>query len=238
MSLNYTSWVTALATLTDIPSTNTDFQAILPDCIDYAEQRIYRELDLLNTVVRDSTSSCTPNSRNFALPTSVGTFIAVNQINVITPASTQPDSGTRNPLTPVSESYLDYAWPSVTGATVPTFFAMLTQGTILFGPWPDAAYVVEVVGTQRPTPLSSDNSTTFLTTNLPDLFLAASMVWMSGYMRDFGAQSDNPQMAQSWEDQYSKLFSSANAEEMRKKFAGSAWSSLSVGGPFAQPARN
>ncbi len=237
MSLTYSTWVTAVSTLTTIPSSNADFTNILPDCIDYAEQRIYRELDLLQTVVRDSSGSLTPNSRNFALPTAQGTFVVVNNINVITPAGTTPDNGTRNQLVPTTESHLDIAWPSVTGATLPTYFAMLTQGSILLGPWPDAAYVVEVVGTQRPVPLSATNTSTFLSTNLPDVFLAASMIFLSGYMRNFGAQADDPKMAASWDSQYQALLTSAATEEARKKFMGSSWSSLNQS-PAAQPARN
>lgn len=235
--LNYTTYVTALSTLTVIPATNEDFIAILPDCIDYVEQRVYRELDLLNTVVRDSSQMFAPNSRNFTLPTSIGTFVVVNGINVVTPVGTSADAGTRNPLVPVSRDYLDLAWPSITGATLPTNYAMLTQGTILVGPWPDAAYTVEVVGTQRPTPLSSNNPTTLLSLYFPDILIAGSMVFLSGYQKNFGSQADDPKMAQSWENQFTTLMASAAAEEFRKRVQGSSWTPLTQG-PAAQPARN
>ena len=48
---------------------------------------------------------------------------------------------------------------------------------------------------------------------------AASAIFLMGYQRDFGAQSDDPAAAQSWENQYEKLLMGANAEEMRRKFA-------------------
>ena len=57
--------------------------------------------------------------------------------------------------------------------------------------------------------------------------VAAMMIFMSGYMRDFGSQADNPQQANSWESQYNNLFKSANLLELRKKFAGPGWTSLS-----------
>lgn len=238
MSLTYSTYVTALSTLTTIPSSNPDFTNILPDCIDYAEQRIYRELDLLSTVVRDASQSLTPNSRNFTLPTAQGVFVVTNGINLITPAGTTPDNGTRNPLTPTSLQVLDLISPSATVTGLPTKFAMVTQTAIVVGdPWPGSAYVVEVIGTQRPTPLSSTNTVTFLSANLPDLFLSASMIFMAGYMRNFGAQADDPQMGASWESQYEKLKASAETEEARKRFMGSAWSSLTQSAQ-AQPARN
>ena len=99
--------------------------------------------------------------------------------------------------------------------------------SIIFGPWPDAAYRVEVVGTIRPTPLSATNTTTFLTLYLPDLFMAASLVFAGENMRDFGAEGGNAAVSQTWEQNYQTLMASANAEELRKRFAGPGWTSMS-----------
>jgi hypothetical protein len=97
-------------------------------------------------------------------------------------------------------------------------YYMLDQQTVIFGPSPGAAFNVEVTGTIRPAPLSATNTTTFLTTNLPDLFVAASMVYAGNNMRDFGIEAGNASIAQSWEQQYQALFASANAEETRKRY--------------------
>lgn len=225
MSYDYTTYSAALAKLMVTETTQADFVAIRPSIIDYAEQRIYRELDLLSTVVRDSSGVLSVNNRNFTLPTGSGTFVVVLGVNVITPAGTAPDAGTRNPLTPTSLQYLDYAWPSATGAALPESYAMVTQAVIAVGPWPNAGYTVEVIGTQRPTPLSASNTTTFLSVNLPDLFMAASMIFASGFQKNFGAQADDPKMSQSWESQYQTLKASANVEEFRKKLQATGWSS-------------
>lgn len=231
MALTYTTFVNQIANLMVQDSTGTEFTTMLPGMIDYAEQRIYRELDLLSTIVRDSSASLTTNSRDFTLPTTLGRFVTVDGINVITPANTAADSGTRNPLLAVARDYLDHVWGSVSGATVPEYFSMITDQTIIVGPWSDNTYRVEIVGTIRPTTLSSVNTTTFLTNYLPDLFIAAAMVFGSGYMRNFGAQSDNPQMAASWESQYQALKASALQEELRRKFAGLGWTSQSEMAP-------
>lgn len=225
MSYDYTTYSTALAALMVTDTAQANFVEIEPSIIDYAEQRIYRDLDLLSTVVRDSSGVLSTNNRNFTLPTSIGTFVVVLGANIITPAGSAPDAGTRNPLVPTSRNYLDYAWPSVTGAAMPTSYAMISQSEIIVGPWPDAGYIVEVIGTQRPTPLSATNTTTFLSTNLPDLFIAASMVFASGYQKNFGAQADDPKMGASWENQYQLLKASANVEEFRKKLQATGWSS-------------
>lgn len=195
--------------------------------------------------ITDSSASTTPSSRNFTLPTSKGTFQVVSELNVITPASTGAESGTRNSLTPVSRAVLDWTWPSVTGAGVPTqwcYYSQANEGgftgipNILLGPWPDRAYVVEVIGKIIPTPLSASNPTTFLTLYLPDLFVAASMIFLSGYLKNFGAQGDDPRQAVSWDTQYKELLVSAKDWEARKRFAGASWTSKAVE-PSAVPQR-
>jgi hypothetical protein len=224
MSYTYASYQTALAALLVVPPDDENFQIILPSIIDYAEQRIYRELDLVATSTRQ-VANLTAGSRslNIATAFSSAPFVIVQGANIITPAATTADSGVRNPCHPASGAYLDAIWNSAASADVPQCFTVLDSATMLFGPWPDQAYVIEVLGTVRPAPLYSGAipSTTFLSLNLPDLFMAASMIFASGYQKNFGAQSDDPRTAVSWETQYQTLFASANSEEMRKKFAAS-----------------
>ena len=62
------------------------------------------------------------------------------------------------------------------------------------------------------------------------------MVFVSGYMRDFGSQADNQQMSVSWEQQYQTLFKSASVEQARAKFESEAWTSQQPS-PIATPPR-
>lgn len=229
MSLTFATYTTTIANLAVYSETDPDFVQIMPSVINYAEDRIYRELNLLSTVVRDTTASTTANSRSFQLPTSLGTFQTIDGINVVTPvSSTIAAGGTRNPVTPADRQVVDQFWPSETApssTSVPSIFGMVTDQTLVFGPAPGAAFQVEVIGNINPAPLSATNTTTYLTTYLPDLFVAASMVFMSGFMRNFGSQSDDPKMAQSWEQQYTALFASADLIDARQKFAGAGWTS-------------
>jgi hypothetical protein len=233
MSLTYTTYRLQLQTLVASQDPDPDFDNILPGGIDYAEQRIYRTLNLLNTVQTDDTTTLTPSQRAVAIPTS---FVAVNTVNVITPAGAGSVLGVRNPLVPVSRDLLDVLWPDNTTTGVPSMFCMVDQWSMLVAPAPDDDYALEITGTYRPDPLSATNTTTFLTERLPDLFIAASMVYMSGYMRNFGAQAGDPAMGASWEQQYNSLLQSADTEEARKHFWASSWSSQPVS-PAAQPQR-
>lgn len=237
MSLNYTTYVAQVANIMVVGSTDASFTTMLPGMIDYAEQRIYRELDLLYTQTTDATSQVSSGNRNFTLPTSIGTFITVDNLNIISPAATQSSVGSRVPLVPVDRSFIDLVYPSGQTATgVPEYYAMASNTQIILGPSPDGAYYAEVVGIQRPAALSSANSSTILTQYVPDLFMAASMVFGFGYMRDFGGQADNPAASQSWENQYKTLFGSAMVEQARAKFESEGWTSQQPS-PVATPKR-
>jgi hypothetical protein len=227
--LTYATYVTQIATLAVVPESDAAFVTILPQMITYAENRMYRELDFLSTVTTNNTYTTTPGTP-FASFT-LADFITLQQINVITPAGeTVPNSGTRNPLLPATKEFLNLVYPSSSSAALPEYFAMFTQDTdnvVLFGPWPDDTYTLELVGTYRPASLSSVNTTTFISTYLPDLLIMASMIYVSGYQRNFGRANDDPQMAVTYESQYKALLQGATVEEARKKFQSSAWTSMS-----------
>lgn len=241
--MNYSGFVQSISNLLAVPATDPGFVIALPDIITDAEQRLYREVDFLSTIVRDSSLAVSANNRNFALPVSsatsgpTGPIVAVDTINVITPAgTTNPDNGTRNQLAPVAKEFLDAVWGSVTGANVPEYFAMIDQASIIVGPWPAGAYQVEVIGTRRPAPLSATNTTTFLSLYLTDLFVSAAMVFGCAFQKNFSAMSDQPQSAIAWETHTQTLLHSAQVEEARKRFSSEGWSSKSPT-PLATPPR-
>lgn len=238
MSLTYSTYLTSFANMLVVPTSDAGFQTMLPNAIDDAEQRLYRDLQLLNTVVRDSSVAFTTNTRTFNLPSAQGTFLVVDSLYAITPAGiVNPDLGTHNQLVPASRPFIDALFPSSAGSGVPAYFAPTTQNAFIVGPWPDQAYQAEVVGTIRPAALSSTNLTTLLSWYFPDLFLSASMVFGTGYQQNFGAAGvDNPQMAGTWEAHYQTLLKSAETEEAMKKFTSQGWSSKAPA-PLATPPR-
>lgn len=226
-NLNYTTFVDQLALFLVTNSTDTNFQTLVPGCIDYIENRIYRDLDPLYAQTTD-TGTVTAGNREFAPPTTIGSFITVDQVNIITPATATSSNGTRNPLTQIAPEAMDALYPSgqtVTG--VPEYYAMRSLDTILLGPAPDAAYQAEVIGIQRPAQLSSANSSTYLTQYVPELYMAAGLVYGFGYQRDFGGQADDPRTAQSWENQYQMLLKSAQVEQFMAKSQSADWTTQS-----------
>lgn len=233
--LTYAQYKTQIATLAVVEETDPAFVEILPQMITYAENRMYRDLDFLFTSTSLTGYAIVPGSRAVTIPE--GTLVVSEQINVLTPAGTiNPDLGTRNPLLPTTKEFLDAVYGSATSTGIPKYWCPFNDNLFLVGPYPDQQYYIEIVGTYRPASLSSTNTTTFISLYLPDVFIMASMVYVSGYQRNFGRQSDDPAMAQSYESQYQTLLKGAAVEEARKKFEASGWTSQSPS-PVATPSR-
>lgn len=239
MSLSYSQYQTMLQNFSVMNDAAgiAALSAILPNVIDFSEQRIYRELDFLTTQTT-ATGTATANSRNAVVPSTV---IVLQDINIITPVGYTPDQAgaIRNPVQRVTTSYINYCWPQGTAlsgiVSVPQYYTLLNTTTVnptgntsnmLIAPAPDAAYTIEFVGTVRPTPLSATNTTTFLTTYLPDLFMACSMIYVAGYQQNFSQDGTTPGMADYWEKQYQTLKGSADIEEARKKSQSQGWTAL------------
>lgn len=237
--LTYTTYKTQIATMAVVEETDPAFVTILPQMITYAENRIYRDLDFLSTTTAITGYALSAGLRSLTIPE--GTIVVSEQINIITPVGTSnPDASNavRNSCLPTTKEFLDIVYGSSATANraMPKYFAPFDDNVFIFGPVPDQNYNVEIVGTVRPASLSSGNPTTFISNYLPDLFIMASMIYVSAYQRNFGRQSDDPQMAQSYEAQYKALLQGAMVEEARKKFSSSGWTSESPT-PLATPSR-
>jgi hypothetical protein len=217
--MDYNGFVLSLATfMGEQDQNNNDFQNIIPNIIDYAEGRMYRDLDMIGAKFTD-TAPATANNRFFTLPTET---LIIDIINVV------DSNNNRSPLVPVSREFLDWTYPNVTGAALPTYFAVANDTSIILGPWPDQAYTIEVRGVQRPAPLGSGTpmiTSTILTKYLPETFLTCAMIYAVAYQKNFGAQIQDPSQAVSWEAQYVSLMKSATVWELRKKFESDGWTS-------------
>jgi len=238
----YTDWLTAMVTYLNIADTAgiTAFTALAPRFIEYAELRMQRDpdLDFLATRVVDLSQMTTGGMRSVAIPAN---FVVHEGANRIIPAGSRPYAGgaMRIPLQRTSRQFCDFIWPNETSVLTPDsltswYYALFSQqepapapaeadelvslpSSIIIAPTPDNEYVVEQTGTQRIPPLSATNTSNFMTLWLPDMYIAASMVAASGYQRDFGAQTSDPNMAVSWERIYQDLKNGAAVESLRQK---------------------
>jgi hypothetical protein len=241
--LTYSTYVTQIAQMAVVDPADVNFQAILPMMLEYASLRICRDLDLMFTSVslHGNDYKLTAGNRNLSFSQNLpdgSSFVVSEQINLIIGNGSDPDANERVSLMPTTKEFLDAVYGSSFSAhrAQPKYFAPFNETLFLVGPVPDQNYFVEVVGTVRPATLSPSVSVTFISQYLPDLLVMASMIYISAYQRNFGKESDDPQMAMSYEGQYQLLLKSAGIEEARKKFEAGAWTSQGPA-PVATPTR-
>jgi hypothetical protein len=225
----YSDWITYVCTLLEVPvsdatsatpTTDTNFNNLIPAAINYTEGRIQNDLDLVNNYVTDNSAVLTPNSRVFTLPTTTYNWIVVSQINLVVGGVRQ------GALLNTTKEFMDAAYPSdaaLGSPCYPSFWAPFNNTIIFVGPAPDAAYGIEVTGNVDVPKLSATNTSNWITLNLPELYTACSMVFWAAYQRDYGAMSDDPKLATSYEDQYQKLLAAAGGQEVRKTFRSAGW---------------
>ena len=235
--MDYNAYVQQISTMAVVPVTDTNFQIILPQMISYAELRMQRDLDFLSTQISNSNYLLTAGNSTLTIPTSA--FVVMETFEVI------DGSGSSMPLLAVGKEFIQNVYGTGSSTGLPQYFAVyggdsattgLTSQNMIVGPIPDLNYAIRLTGTVRSAPLSASNTTTYISTYLPDMFIMASMIYISAFQRNFGRQSDDPQMAQSYESQYQILKDSALLEENRKKFEAAAWTSYSPA-PAATPTR-
>lgn len=257
--MNYQDWITELSVLLPQPLASgafnqsqpfldSNYNTVIPRAIEYAENLIYRDPDMiwLQTRKTDHTGTTTTGTRSFTIPgdQASGGIEIVESLALITPSGQSPETGTRVGCLPVSIDFINFAWPqaSVTQAPSPAgpgpYFAMLDNQTAVIAPTPDAAYTVEVTGIYRPASLQMvATSETYLTDNFPDLFTAASMIYWTGVMKDWGAQSDDPRMAMSWTTQYETIKKGVTVQTARQAAQGPGWTPFQPT-TIATPPRN
>lgn len=208
-----------------------DFATFLPRIIEAAEGRCYRELVPLATRNSTASAKCQAGLRTLPLGLFSPQPVVVEGIALITPVNTAPSQGTRWQYEPASIDFIDWIWPTEATAVAPSatnerYWALLDSQTVVLGPTPDQAYTAEATGIFRPTPLSAQNNETYLTEFYPDVFVAACMIEVAGFQRDYGAQSEDPKLAVSWQAQYDLKKASAIEEEQRRRGQGPSQSTL------------
>lgn len=158
-------------------------------------------------------------------------------------------------LIPTTKEFIQNLYPQTQLQAkwgVPKYFYLLgdlgsqDNVNLFIAPQPNTSnfYYIKTIGTSwldslykySDTATNASTQTTYISSYLPDLLIMASMIYISAYQRNFGRQSDDPAMAQSYEAQYKTLLPAANNAEEQKRFQASAWSSSSVPS-YATPTR-
>lgn len=214
-------------------------QGTLPSMLNYAELRCARDLDLLSSQ-SSNVYTLTVGQNVFSLP--VNDFVTVQTLEILQMSGSTVVNAI--PLIPTSKELIQNCYSGVFSSGCPKYYALYgsnfgdndnTETNILLGPPSNFAYPLRVTGTVREASLYqnaaagiADTAYTYLSQWYPDLLVMASMIYVSGFQRNFSASSDSKDMPVNYEQQYRTLLAGAIAEENRKKGMGSGWSAYST----------
>jgi hypothetical protein len=217
-----------------------DFASLYPNATSYAESRICAEIPLLANRAENSALQTVSGSRRLNLSLMTNPLVVMEGLALLTPNTVSaPALGTRNIFDQATVEFIDQFWPVEATTLNPSladnvgrYWAPMNTGpvstiqiggvaatsTVVIAPTPDATYTAVCTGLFQPVPLSAGNPSTYLSSVYPDLLVAACMVFLEGTLkRNFGAQSDDPRQALSWEAIYTQLRDACAFEEARRR---------------------
>ena len=140
-------------------------------------------------------------------------FSFIRSVNIFSP------SGSLGGLTDNERRYLEkkdttfiseYS-PNRSSTGIPKYYANWDNDTIILAPTPNAAYTIELAYNALPTGLSSSNTTTWVSTNAPQLLLYACLVEAFKFLKG----PDN--MLQMYETYYQQALTPFMGEQMGRR---------------------
>ena len=208
----YSELVTQIREYTETDS-NVFTTVIVNDFIEHAELRIFRDVDL-DVFRKYQTATLTSGDPFISMPGATPTdFEFARYITIFSP------SGSLGGLTDNERVYLqkkdtsfisEYA-PNRTSTSIPKYYANWDNDTIILAPTPNAAYTIELANNALPTGLSSSNTTTWVSTNAPQLLLYACLVEAFKFLKG----PDN--MLQMYETYYQQALTPFMGEQMGRR---------------------
>jgi hypothetical protein len=94
--------------------------------------------------------------------------------------------GTIKPVFLRTKEYIQTYWPTPATANIPKFYGDFDENTWIFGPTPAAAYPVQYVVDQAPTPLSDAVQTNAYTQKAPTVLQAAAFLEIEVFLQNAG----------------------------------------------------
>ena len=175
-----------------------DMSTVVDTFIDLAEARIQREI---RHYKMEETATLSASSRYTALPAD---FLQPIRIDV---------DGTKNPLEPASREFIQtrrYYTDDASGS--PRFYA-ITDSQLELYPSPGEATDINVLYYEKIPALSDSQTTNWLLTDAPDVYLYGSLVHTAPYLAD-------DQRAQMWAAMYQSAVDELMLASQRTKWGG------------------
>ncbi|MBC7603864.1 MAG: hypothetical protein H7255_14550 [Ramlibacter sp.] len=178
---------------------DTGLMAVVPDLIQFAENRIYRDLRIR---AMESTFTDTISSGVIALPAN---YVALKHAHI--------DGAPTSALERKDAEWIAHAYPNRSGGGKPKFIARDT-GNFVFGPYPDSAYTVSGTYYRRLPALAGDAATNWFIQEAPELMLFAALAEAEPFL------VNDPRTAL-WEQKYSQIVSQIQRKDDEEEFSGS-----------------
>jgi len=154
---------------------STEFLDFLPVAIDNAENRLTRELDILD-LVYTSTIIASASTPTFSKPTG---HLATRFIKY-----KDPTTGRSTVISRRSESYISEFWPQETSVGIPRYYTEEGSTSFRIAPCVSADASVTIMGIKKPTALSSANTTNIFTSSYADALFYATMIESAVWSRN------------------------------------------------------
>ena len=197
--------------------TETDNQVltdtIINDFIEHAELKIFRQVDL-DVFRKYKTATLTAGDAFISMPGAIPPdFEYARYINIFGTSGLSGSSLTANErvfLDKRDPSFMNEYRSDRTATGVPKYYANWDNDTILLAPAPNAAYTIELAYNALPTGLSSSNTTTWVSNNMPTLLLYACLTEAFKFLK-------NPNMASMYAQSYQELLTPLAAEQVGRR---------------------
>lgn len=154
--------------------TGAQFQAQLDTIIGLGEVKLLRdlEIELFNAKYP---ATVTSGNQSVARRTE---FISIRTVSIVTAA------GKYKALEPATNEFLDEYWKDSTALGEPEYYTELDEASIRVVPTPDQAYSGFMRGIVRPTQLSDETQTTWLSEKCGDLLFWACLIASEIYIKE------------------------------------------------------
>jgi hypothetical protein len=198
--MNYSELLTNVRNYTEVGSEVLS-DSIIDVFIENVENKIQRELDL-DAFRKFQFSSFTIGSPFITVPDDFAFERGVQIKDQIT--------GDRTWLEQRDTTFIDEYNKDRSDTGTPKYYANWDQNTIMVAPTPDLAYEIELWYNKTPDHLSSSQTTTWLSTNAPEVLIYGTVSEAFSYLK-------NPPYVQLYEQKYAQAVQNLAQTQMGRK---------------------
>jgi hypothetical protein len=198
--MNYSELLTNVRNYTEVGS-DVLSDSVLDVFLQNIENRVQREIDI-DAFRKFQFSSFTIGSPFITMPDDFAFERAVQIKDQIT--------GDRTWLEQRDTTFIDEYNKDRSDTGTPKYYANWDQNTMIFAPTPDAAYEIELWYNKTPDRLSSSNTTTWLSTNAPEVLIYGTTAEAFSYLK-------NPPYVQLYEQKYAQAVQNLAQTQMGRK---------------------